>query len=80
MAFEWNRIHKWEENIESQVTDSVFEYVCEHFGVDDVTELSEAQIQELETFRDEQLNEFSVMQWGFSNLLSQWENENVNLD
>lgn len=76
MAFEWNRIHKWEDNIESQVTDSVFEFVCEFYGVDEVTELSEEQIAEVEHYRHEVLNEYSPMQWGFSNLYNLWEGEN----
>ena len=80
MSFEWNRIHKWEENIESQVTDSVYEYVCEYYGIDDVEELDGDQLAEIEAFREE-LNEYSVMQIGFSNLINHidtvlWEKEN----
>lgn len=75
MSFEWNRIHKWEDNIESQVTDAVYEYVCEFYGVEEVTELTEEQFNEVMAFREE-LNEYSVMQWGFSNLASQWDMEN----
>lgn len=80
MSFEWNRIHKWEENIESQVTDSVYEYVCEHYGIDDVEELDGDQLAEIEAYREE-LNEYSVMQIGFSNLINHmdsflWEKEN----
>lgn len=74
MSFEWPRIHKWEERIESDVTDSVYEYVMEHYGVDEITELTEEQIKEVEDFRDE-LNEYSPMQWGFSNLINHWESE-----
>ena len=80
MSFEWNRIHKWEENIERNVTDSVYEYVCEHYSIDDVEELTEEQLAEVEAFRDE-LNEYSLMQIGFSNLINHvesihWEKEN----
>ena len=80
MSFEWPRIHKWEENIEHQVTDSVYEYVCEHYGIDDVEELDGDQLAEIESFR-EGLNDYSVMQIGFSNLISHmdtvlWEKEN----
>lgn len=74
MSFEWPRIHKWEDNIESQVTDSVFDYVFEYYGVTEVSELTEEQIKEVEDFRDE-FNEYSPMQWGFSNLINQWESE-----
>jgi hypothetical protein len=74
MSFDWPRIHKWEERIESDVTDSVYEYVMEHYGVDEIVELTEEQIKEVENFRDE-LNEYSPMQWGFSNLINHWESE-----
>jgi len=72
--YEWPRIHKAEENIESQVTDWVYDHVMEWFGVDDIVELTTEQIQQVEAFRDE-LNEYSPMQWGFSNLINNWENE-----
>jgi Mn-dependent DtxR family transcriptional regulator len=80
MSFEWPRIHKWEERVEQEVSDSVFEYVCEHYGVDEIDELTPIQLKEIEDFRDE-LNEYSVFQIGFSNLIGyveniHWENEN----
>ena len=75
MAFEWVKIHKHEDNIESDVTDRVFEYVCEYYKVEEITELTQEQISEIDEFRDK-LNEFSVMQIGFSNLVNQWESEN----
>ena len=80
MSFEWPRIHKWEERIEQEVSDSVFEYVCEHYDVGEIDELTPIQLKEIEDFRDE-LNEYSCMQIGFSNLIGyveniHWENEN----
>ena len=75
MAFEWHKLYKHEENIESDVTDRVFEYVCEYYNVEEITDLTEEQISEIDAFRDK-LNEFSVMQMGFSNLVNQWESEN----
>lgn len=80
MSFEWNRMHKWEENIERDITDSVYEYVCEYYGIEEVTELTPEQLEEIEAFRDE-LNEYNLMQIGFSNLISHvesehWEKEN----
>jgi hypothetical protein len=76
MSFEWNRIHKWEENIERDVTDAVEQQIMEHYSVDDITTLTEEQMNEVMAFREE-LNEYSVMQWGFSNIYSQWEMENM---
>ena len=74
MSFEWSRIHKWEENIEHQVTESVYKYVLEYYGADEIEELSQEQIDEISAFRDE-LNEYSPMQIGFSNLINQWESQ-----
>ena len=74
MSFDWPRIHKWEENLEREITDSVWEYVCEFYGVEEISELTLEQIQEVEAFRDE-LNEYSPMQWGFSNVINHWESE-----
>ena len=76
MAFEWHRIHKWEENIERDITDAVEQQIMEHYDVEDITTLTEEQMNEVMAFREE-LNEFSVMQWGFSNIYSQWEMENM---
>ena len=75
MSYDYPRIHKAEENIEHQVTDWVYEHVCEFFGVDDISELTEDQISEVEAFRNE-LNEYSPMQIGYSNVLGQWDMEN----
>lgn len=80
MAFEWPRIHKWEDNIESQVTDAVNDYVMEFYGVSEVEELTREMIDEIDTFRNEELNEYSLMQVGFSNLVSSWESETGNDD
>jgi len=73
MSFEWPKLYKWEDNIESQVTDGVFEYVCEHYGVDEVEELTEEQIEEIREFADD-LNEYSPITWGFNNLFNYLDN------
>ena len=93
MAFEWHRMHKWEENIESEVTDAVEqqvteqygvdsvvdlteEQICEHYSVDDVLELTAEQMDEVRAFRDEHVSEYSPMNWGFSNVIMRYEDEN----
>ena len=76
MAFEWNRIHKWEENHEVSITEDVLEYVLEAYGVSEVGELTQEQINEIEEFRNTEISEYSVMQIGFSNLLSDWDYAN----
>jgi hypothetical protein len=72
MAFEWNRIHKHEDNIEQDVNQRVYDYVLEYYAVESIEDLNGDQIAEIEQFREE-YNEYSVMQIGFSNLLSEYE-------
>ena len=72
MSFEWNRMYKWEENHERNITEDVEEYICEHYGIEFIEELTQNQIEELEVFRSE-LNEYSIMQIGFSNVINNWE-------
>ena len=73
MAFEWNRMHKWEENHERAITEDVEEYICEYYGVESIEDLTKEQIDKIEVFRSE-LNEYSIMQIGFSNVINNWEN------
>ena len=71
MAFEWDRIHKWEENYERDITDDVIDYVCEYYAVEDIFDLTEEQINDIENFRNNDLNEYSVMQVGFAEIMAQ---------
>ena len=72
MAFDWPRSHKWEENIEREVTDGLTELIQEQYGVEEIHELTEEQINEVMAFREE-LSEYSPLQWAFSNVYNQWE-------
>jgi hypothetical protein len=70
MSFDWDRIHKWEENHERSIIEDVEEYVCEYYGVEDIFDLTEEQVNDLENFRNNDLNEYSVMQVGFRDMLN----------
>ena len=72
--YNWHRIHKDEEYYENQICERVWEQITTHFGVDEIIEITPDQIQEVEAFRDD-LNEYSVLQVGFSNFIQQWESE-----
>jgi hypothetical protein len=75
MAFEWPRIHKWEDNLYNYAREWVEEFVFEYYGVEEVIQLTEEQIQEITDFRDNELNEYSPLQAGFSDLINFWESE-----
>lgn len=74
MGFAWPRAHKWEENIEQEVTDGLVSLIEEQYDAE-VHELTEEQINEVMAYREE-LSEYSPLQWAFSNVYSQWEMEN----
>ena len=74
MSFEWKKIHKWQENHERNITDDVYEYVLVYYDADEVENLTQEQINEIQAYRDE-LDEYSIMKIGFSNLINQWENQ-----
>ena len=74
MSYDWPRIHKTEDYLASTIYDLVSEHVLSHFDVDDVEDLTEEQINEVIAFREE-LNEYSPLQWGYSDLISYWENQ-----
>lgn len=80
MSFDWPRMHKWEENIERDVTDAVEEQVMEQYGVDDISDLTKEQMAEIQAWREEHVSEYSPMNWGFSNLYNRWEDENYEED
>jgi hypothetical protein len=69
MTFEWNRIHKWEENHERSIIEDVEEYVCEFFDVEDIFDLTEEQINDIDNFRNNDISQYSVMQVGFSDIM-----------
>lgn len=75
MSFAWNRIHKWEENHERRLFEDVSEYVCEHYDIESVDELTDDQFTEIVRFAQKELSEYSVMQSGFSQLISYLENQ-----
>lgn len=76
MSYDWPRIHKAEDSYEQDICDTVLTHVLEYFGVDELNKLTEDNINEVEAFR-ERLNEYSVMQWGYSWVISTWESETM---
>ena len=75
MSFTQDRMYKWEENHQRSIDDDVEEYVLEHYGVGEVSELTQEQINAIVAFADE--NEYSIMRGGFYNLMNRWEDENL---
>ena len=51
------------------------DHVTEFFGVEEVGDLTEDQINQVDNFRHNVLSEYSPLQWGFSSLYGSWESE-----
>ena len=75
MKFEWNKIHKYEENFEREIREAIEEYVLEFYDIESVGELIEEDITSITDFKN-WIGEYSVMQIGFSELIAEWESEN----
>ena len=80
MSYDWPRNHKVEDNLMMEINEIVWQHVLEHFGVDEITEITEDQIKEIEEWREENLHEYSVLQVGFSNFIQRWESETWELE
>ena len=73
MSFDWNRIHKHEEQVENDIYDRVSEQICYFYNVEDVADLTIEQMDEVRAFVDNDLSEYSIMQRGFTDVFNYWE-------
>ena len=74
-SFSIPKIHKWVDNIEYMLNDWSYESVFVHFGVEEVSELTAEDIEEIEDFIAS--SEDSWYDWvlmGLKNLVNEWEN------
>ena len=74
MSFKWDRMHKWDDNIERTMIDNVEEYVLEYYGVNEIVDLTKEQIEEINTFCED--FEWNIlMAPGFRYVINTWEDE-----
>ena len=74
--FDWPRMHKDEEHIEREAYSCVEHAICQHYDIEDITELTEAQWEEIHAWQEENVGEYSQMNIGFSDVYAYWEMEN----
>ena len=78
MAFEWRRLHKYEENFEHEIREIVKEQVLSHYQKDSVVDLTKEDIEEVREFSENRLNPYSVLSVGFSELIAEWDDQEYN--
>ena len=71
MAFEPVKLHKWEDNIESRLTEDATYIVENHYdcGIED---LGKKEYDEIEAWLED--NEYTLLYAGFRNVLNEIEN------
>ena len=74
--FNWHRMHKHEEQIENDVYDRLQTQLLEHYEIEELSELTEAQWVEIHKWQKENVSEYSPMNLGFSDCYNQWEMHN----
>ena len=72
--FEVSRAHKMMDWLEGEVTEWAHGQVSEHFGYDELTDLTEEQVQEIiDESEDENLDGWLSL--GLRNVVNEWQNE-----
>lgn len=72
--FEWPKIHKTEQIVESQAYDLVESNIIDYYDVIDITDLTQDQINEITKFKDD-YNEYSVLYSAFFDIIERWHME-----
>lgn len=74
--------YKWIENIEREVTDGLWDDISEHFGVEEISELTEDNIEELEAYHTEIHEDgyLDLISIGIRNIINWWEMESDDND
>jgi hypothetical protein len=80
MSFNWPKFYKEEQRLENIVGALVFEQVSEFYGVEDLSQLTKDQLEEVLVWADDELPPFSLLAEGFKNLRDTWEYTNEFLD
>ena len=75
MSYEIHKVHKVEDNFCREICEWVYAHVTEFYGVDDIEELTQEQIDEVDTYRRCRLGEWSVLQSGYNDVVNMWESQ-----
>ena len=76
--FDWARMYKDEGYLEREAYSCVETALCNHYDVEDVADITEAQWEDIHAWQEENVGEYSPMNIGFSDVYSYWEMEQEN--
>lgn len=75
LKFAWDRMYKTEEYLEREAYSSAEEYVVDFYEVEDIGVLTKEQIDDMMSWREENVSEYSPMYAAFQDVYNVWENE-----
>ena len=75
-SFEWKKMYKSEEHLEREAFGCVESKLCETFEVESVDELTKEQIDTVMDWRENNINEYSIMYGAFQDVYNYWEMNN----
>lgn len=75
-SFDWQKMYKWEHNLDYEINTQALEYVLEHYGVDDIGDLTVQQISDIEHFTNQPEHEHSMMCRGLREVIHGWHDQN----
>ena len=81
-TFEVAKPYKRIQNIEREITDGLWVDISEHFGVEEISDLTEDNIDDLEAYHTELLEDryLDLISIGIRNIIDWWENETYDND
>lgn len=71
MQFEWHKMYKVEDWLYREAEESIRERIKEVYDKE-VTELTEEEFKEVESFMEKQVYEYSPILGGWSNIRDEW--------
>ena len=74
--FDWARMYKDEEHIEREAYSCVEHAICNHYDIEDITELTAEQWVDIHAWQEENVSEYSLMNMAFSDVYNVWEMNN----
>ena len=75
-SFEWKKMYKVEEHLEREAFACVEHKLCDTFNVESVDELTKEQIDVVMDWRENNVNEYSMMYGAFQDVYNYWEMNN----
>ena len=73
MTFEWGRIYKVEDYLETEAYTSAYDYISDFYKLEGLNDLTQEQYNEIASWREKEVIDGSIMWNALGDVLSNWE-------